>query len=65
MISSEACGNDKRKRRLGLTAEGGKLEKALRREQDRLLQRAFGEAGEEAVKGWLAVNQAIARSPDD
>jgi hypothetical protein len=25
----------------------------------KLLQRAFSEAGEEAVKGWLAVNMAL------
>lgn len=64
LIRSEACGNDKRKRLLELTSEGSKLEKALRREQDLLLQRAFQEAGEDAVKGWLAVNQAIIH-PDD
>lgn len=61
LIRSEACDSDKRRRLLALTAEGSKLEKALRREQEQLLQRAFGEAGEEAVNGWLAVNQAIAR----
>lgn len=65
LISSEACGNDKRRRLLELTAEGGKLEKALRQEQGRLLQRAFDEAGEDAVRGWLAVNQAIAWSQDE
>ena len=65
LIRSEACDNDKRRRLLELTAEGGKLEKALRQERGRLLQRAFGEAGEDAVRGWLAVNQAIARSQDE
>lgn len=65
LISSEACDNDKRKRLLALTAEGGKLEKALRLEQGRLLQLAFDEAGEDAVRGWLAVNQAIAWSQDE
>ncbi|WP_259754073.1 MarR family winged helix-turn-helix transcriptional regulator [Pseudomonas sp. GCEP-101] len=65
LIRSEACDNDKRRRLLELTAEGGKLEKALRQEQGRLLQRAFDEAGEDAVRGWLAVNQAIARSQDE
>ena len=40
--------------------EGSKLEQALRREQVRLLERAFEHAGEEAVNGWLAVNQALA-----
>jgi DNA-binding MarR family transcriptional regulator len=65
LIRSEACDSDKRRRLLELTAEGGKLEKALRQEQGRLLQRAFDEAGEDAVRGWLAVNQAIAWSQDD
>ncbi|MFV3333254.1 MarR family winged helix-turn-helix transcriptional regulator [Pseudomonas sp. NY15437] len=65
LIRSEACDNDKRRRLLELTAEGGKLEKALRQEQGRLLQRAFDEAGEDAVRGWLAVNQAIAHSQDE
>ncbi|MCY1285131.1 hypothetical protein D9M69_356920 [compost metagenome] len=59
LISSEASPSDKRKRLLGLTEEGMKLEKALRLEQARLLQRAFSEAGEEAVQGWLTVNQAL------
>ncbi|PJI49740.1 MAG: MarR family transcriptional regulator [Pseudomonas sp.] len=65
LIHSEACDNDKRKRLLELTTEGGKLEKALRQEQGRLLQLAFDEAGEDAVRGWLAVNQAIAWSQDE
>ncbi|MCG8907468.1 MarR family transcriptional regulator [Pseudomonas sp. DP-17] len=65
LIRSEACDNDKRRRLLELTTEGGKLEKTLRQEQGRLLQRAFDEAGEDAVRGWLAVNQAIAWSQDE
>jgi DNA-binding MarR family transcriptional regulator len=65
LLRSEACADDKRRRLLELTAEGGKLEKALRQEQVRLLQRAFDEAGEDAVRGWLAVNQAIAWSQDE
>lgn len=59
LVESVAADDDKRKRLLGFTAEGAKLEHALRREQARLLQRAFGEAGEEAVRGWLEVNQAL------
>jgi hypothetical protein len=41
------------------------LEKALHREQAKLLQRAFseaGEAGEAAVSGWLHVNQALGQN---
>ncbi|SDP20654.1 MarR family winged helix-turn-helix transcriptional regulator [Ectopseudomonas guguanensis] len=62
LVQSEAAEDDKRKRLLGFTAEGAKLEQALRREQARLLQRVFSEMGEEAVQGWLAVNHALARS---
>ncbi|MDZ4191458.1 MULTISPECIES: MarR family winged helix-turn-helix transcriptional regulator [Pseudomonadaceae] len=62
LVQSEAAADDKRKRVLGFTAEGAKLEQALRREQARLLQRVFGEMGEEAVQGWLEVNHALARS---
>jgi len=39
-----------------------RFEKNLRREQVRLLQRVFGQAGEEAVNGWLAINQALGQS---
>ena len=59
LVSSAAAEDDKRKRLLGITAEGAKLEQALRREQAKLLQRAFAEAGEEAVGGWLEVNLAL------
>ncbi len=62
LVLSEAAPDDKRKRLLGFTPEGAKLEQALRREQARLLQRVFGEMGEEAVQGWLEVNRALARS---
>jgi len=64
LISSETSDSDKRKRLLALTREGAELERALRSEQARLLQRAFAEAGEAAVHGWLAVNQALARPQD-
>jgi len=62
LVSSVAAADDKRKRLLGITAEGAKLERALRREQAKLLQRAFAEAGEAAVNGWLQVNQALGHS---
>lgn len=60
LVQSLAAEDDKRKRLLGFTQEGAKLELALRREQAKLLQRAFAEVGEEAVQGWLKVNQALA-----
>ncbi len=59
LVSSVASETDKRKRLLQLSAEGQRFEQSLRREQVKLLQRAFSEAGEAAVAGWLAVNQAL------
>ncbi len=60
LVQSEAAADDKRKRLLGFTAEGARLEQALRREQARLLQRVFAEVGEDAVQGWLKVNLTLA-----
>ena len=59
LVESLTAEEDKRKRMLRFTREGAKLEQALRREQIRLIEKAFNEAGEEAVSGWLAVNQAL------
>ncbi|WP_420235346.1 MarR family winged helix-turn-helix transcriptional regulator [Pseudomonas sp. ABY48] len=64
LVNSVASETDKRKRLLELTAEGERFEQALRREQVKLLERAFAEAGEEAVNGWLAVNLALGKSGD-
>ncbi len=64
LVESVAAEDDKRKRLLGFTAEGAKLERSLRREQARLLQRAFSEAGESAFQGWLSVNQTLGNSLD-
>ncbi|MCD5980588.1 MarR family transcriptional regulator [Pseudomonas savastanoi pv. glycinea] len=62
LVHSTAPDSDKRKRLLGLTEEGLKFEQALRREQVKLLQRVFAEAGLEAVDGWLQVNEALGRT---
>jgi DNA-binding MarR family transcriptional regulator len=62
LVDSVASETDKRKRLLELTAEGAKFEQALRREQVKLLERVFAEAGEAAVNGWLAVNMALGNS---
>lgn len=62
LVQSVTAADDKRKRLLGFTAEGAKLELALRREQAKLLRRVFGETGEAAVHGWLVVNQALANT---
>ncbi|TWI52794.1 DNA-binding MarR family transcriptional regulator [Pseudomonas duriflava] len=51
---------DKRKRSLNLTRTGAEYEQLLRREQVKLLERAFSEAGEVAVNGWFAINRALA-----
>lgn len=63
LVDSVACDTDKRKRLLELTPEGTRLERMLRKEQVKLLERAFDEAGEAAVQGWLAVNQALGGTP--
>jgi DNA-binding MarR family transcriptional regulator len=60
LVDSAPAVDDKRKRLLALTPEGIKLEQKLRQEQARTLQNVFGEVGEEAVAGWLKVNQALA-----
>lgn len=62
LVHSTAPDSDKRKRLLGLTEEGVKFEQALRREQVKLLQRVFAEAGRDAVDGWLQVNEALGRT---
>lgn len=62
LVESVASETDKRKRLLELTAEGVRFEQALRREQVKLLERVFAEAGETAVNGWLAVNLALGKS---
>lgn len=62
LVDSAASPNDKRMRLLELTADGAQLEQMLRREQVKLLERAFADAGETAVNGWLAVNQALGKN---
>ncbi|MGF6199758.1 MarR family winged helix-turn-helix transcriptional regulator [Pseudomonas laurylsulfatiphila] len=62
LVDSVASETDKRKRLLELTAEGVRFEQALRREQVKLLERVFAEAGETAVNGWLAVNLALGQT---
>ncbi|MBU6958405.1 MarR family transcriptional regulator [Pseudomonas sp. CVAP len=60
LVDSVASATDKRKRLLELTVDGARFEESLRREQVKLLERVFAEAGEAAVDGWLAVNKALA-----
>lgn len=62
LVSSAASQTDKRKRLLKLTDEGARFEQSLRREQVKLLERVFAEAGETAVNGWLAVNLALGKT---
>jgi DNA-binding MarR family transcriptional regulator len=59
LIVAQIASHDKRVKQLQLTAEGRKLEELLHKEQARLLERAFGEAGPTAVNGWLQVNQLM------
>lgn len=60
LVESATAYDDKRKRLLALTPEGAKLEQKLRLEQIRTLQQVFEEVGEDAVVGWLKVNEALA-----
>lgn len=62
LVNSVASETDKRKRLLELTIEGARFEQSLRREQVKLLERVFAEAGETAVNGWLAVNLGLGKS---
>lgn len=62
LVNSVASETDKRKRLLELTDDGARFEQSLRREQVRLLERVFAEAGETAVNGWLAVNLALGKA---
>ncbi|MGF6109596.1 MarR family transcriptional regulator [Pseudomonas sp. ADAK2] len=62
LVNSVASETDKRKRLLELTDDGAKFEQSLRREQVKLLERVFAEAGETAVDGWLAVNKALGQT---
>ncbi|WP_110995233.1 MarR family transcriptional regulator [Pseudomonas sichuanensis] len=63
LVDSLASEADKRMRLLQLTEEGARLEQALRREQVKLLEQVFAEAGEAAVNGWMTVNQALIGNP--
>ncbi|KDD68485.1 MarR family transcriptional regulator [Pseudomonas mandelii PD30] len=62
LVNSVASETDKRKRLLELTDDGARFEQSLRREQVKLLERVFAEAGEAAVDGWLAVNMALGQT---
>ncbi|WP_339488338.1 MarR family winged helix-turn-helix transcriptional regulator [Pseudomonas sp. EL_65y_Pfl2_R95] len=61
LVESQASADDKRKRLLAFTPEGEKLELALRREQAKMLQRALGDTGDDAMNAWMQVNQALAK----
>ncbi|RMS33980.1 MarR family transcriptional regulator, partial [Pseudomonas coronafaciens pv. garcae] len=47
---------------MALTEEGCRFEQGLRREQVKLLQRVFAEAGQNAVDGWMSVNLALGQT---
>ncbi len=65
LVQSETATDDRRKRLLVFTTEGAKLEAGLRREQAKLLRKAFAEAGEAAVTGWLTVNQTLGKGLEE
>lgn len=62
LVNSIESQSDKRKRLLELTDAGLRLEQSLRREQVKLLEHVFAEAGETAVNGWLSVNLALGKT---
>jgi DNA-binding MarR family transcriptional regulator len=62
LVNSVSSETDKRKRLLELTEDGARFEQSLRREQVKLLERVFAQAGESAVNGWLAVNMALGQT---
>ncbi|MFP3516605.1 MarR family transcriptional regulator [Pseudomonas sp. SIMBA_077] len=62
LVRSVAPDTDKRKRLLELTPDGARFEASLRNEQVKLLQRVFAQAGEEAVNGWLTINEALGQT---
>ncbi|MCW8275251.1 MarR family transcriptional regulator [Pseudomonas sp. PCH199] len=62
LVNSVASETDRRKRLLELTDDGARFEQSLRREQVKLLERVFAEAGEAAVNGWLEVNLALGKN---
>ncbi|HWW26231.1 MAG TPA: MarR family transcriptional regulator [Caulobacter sp.] len=55
LVAAEASTQDRRVKRLSLTAAGRKLEAELTEAQTRHLRAAFDRAGPEAQRGWSAV----------
>ena len=55
LVGAEASPDDRRVKRLSLTAAGRKLEAELTEAQTRHLRAAFDRAGPEAQQGWSAV----------
>jgi DNA-binding MarR family transcriptional regulator len=55
LVGAEASPDDRRVKRLSLTASGRKLEAELTEAQTRHLRAAFDRAGAEAQRGWSAV----------
>ncbi|MBM2884620.1 MarR family winged helix-turn-helix transcriptional regulator [Chromobacterium amazonense] len=56
LICSQAAPHDKRVKQLTLSEEGVRLEESLHREQQRLLQTAFGDCGDKATRDWFLIN---------
>ncbi|XLM20002.1 MarR family winged helix-turn-helix transcriptional regulator, partial [Chromobacterium piscinae] len=56
LICSQPAPHDKRVKQLTLSEEGVRLEESLHREQQRLLQTAFGDCGDKATRDWFMIN---------
>ena len=61
LVTINAAAHDRRVRQLALTATGEKLEAQLTSTQMKLLQAAFGQAGDNAEVGWHQVMQSLCR----
>ncbi|GGY02854.1 transcriptional regulator [Paludibacterium paludis] len=61
LLNSRTAWHDKRVKELYLTEAGQALEASLYGAQVAFLERSFDGCSDEAVAGWLAVNQRMAR----
>lgn len=61
-VSTSTDDQDRRVRRLSLSAQGAELEQKLRKAQMEHLSKVFEIAGTEAVSGWMKVNALLAET---
>ena len=61
LVGTAAADNDRRVKRLQLTAEGAALEAQLSGTQMEMLEKVFAEAGPEAADGWRRAMAALVK----